>query len=372
MHKNIPNGWDLESVIALTYKTKMSYNIQRNAIENYSNYDEFAKNAKILVQEEMFNADAATIRNDFANARKQIELANDHGCNIVTLWDDKYPALLKEIYNPPIILFVRGNLQPAEALSISVVGTRRNTQYGKLVTENYVKEFVSHNILITSGMANGIDSIAHNTAVNNGGITYAVIASGLDKMNVSSKHFADTIVASGGAIISEYKFGTAALQGYFLQRNRIISGISKATLVVESAIKGGSLNTARNALDQNREVYAVPGSVLSERSYGCNYLISKNKAAIALSPKFILSELISLKIDYDEDAAQSTSIPKIFNSKEEELLYNVMSADATMPTHIDDLPAITNLDISAISVLLLDMEFDDKVKQLPGKYYIKI
>jgi DNA processing protein len=170
-------------------------------------------------------------------------------------------------------------------------------------------------------------------------------------------------VDSGGAIISEYKIGTSAQQGYFLQRNRIISGISKATLIVESAYKGGALNTAKFADLHSRDVFVIPGSVFSERSTGTNNLIHKNKAAIAISPQQILSDIGVSQIDYN-----MKSEPIQFNSPSEEIIYNNLTNE---PTHIDSLPSLTNLDISEILVNLLEMEFNGLVKQLTGNYYIK-
>jgi DNA processing protein len=366
MIENIPNGWCLESILILTYFKGLSYSEQNRIINRYSSLDNFLSNANNYKTGNLFNSAESDLSIFKEKAKQQLDFIAENNINIITIWNEQYPDLLKTITSPPTILFVYGTLQQPNALSISVVGTRKCTQYGKLATDLFVSEFVRNNIITTSGLAYGIDSAAHQAAIRKGGITYAVIASGIDKISpLTSKKMADEIVASGGAILSEYKCGTNAAIQYFPQRNRIISGISQATLIAESASKGGSLITARFALDQGREVFAIPGNITAEKSRGCNELIHQNKAAVAYSPTAMLKDLGLMNIDFETNK----SIEKItFNSQEEELIFNNLSLE---PLHIDMLPQLTNLDISQILVLLLEMEFNGIVKQLPGKYYIK-
>jgi len=364
MQNNLPNEWNLESLLTLTYIKGMSYAEHKKIVERYSSYAEFISNAFNVKQGEFF-ADIHTNSQNIENAKKQVDFCYENQISIVTIFDENYPNLLKNIASPPTILFVRGKLQNPDAISISVVGTRKCTTYGKLATEMFVSEFIDNNLIVTSGLAYGIDSHVHQTAIKKNGITYSVIASGIDKiLPQTSKKLADEIVETGGAIISEYKCGTMALQGYFPQRNRIISGISRATLVIESAIKGGSLITARFAFDQGREVFAVAGNITSEKSEGCNSLIRSNAAAIAVSPQTMLQDLGLTELPFEKTQVKEIT----FNSKEEELIYNILS---TEPIHIDSIPQLTNLDISEILVILLEMEFNGQIKQLPGKYYIK-
>ena len=364
MKENIPNGWDLKSVIALTNIKKFTHNECSIIINKYTSFEHFKDNAFDLQQRIFFEDNDEKSKLEIA--QEQLDFAEENNFKIITIWDDIYPNMLKQIDYPPVVLYVWGDLQLPDALSISVVGTRKCSQYGKLVTEHFVSEFVKQNIIITSGMAYGIDSIAHRTAVKNGGISYAVIASGLDKIQPQiAMQLAREIVAAGGAIISEYKFGTSALQGYFLQRNRIISGISKATLVVESAYKGGSLNTAKFADLQSRDVFVIPGNITAEKSIGTNNLIRKHKAMIALSPTTMLKDMGLAKIDYDTENIQQKIT---FSCAAEEKIYNNLSKE---PLHIDALIELTGLDISEILIQLIDMELNDVVKQLPGKYYIR-
>ena len=246
---------------------------------------------------------------------------------IITLWDDIYPTLLKTIDNPPILLYIKGALQSKDAYSISIVGTRRCSTYGRICAENFVKTLTAHNIIITSGLAYGIDSVAHKETVKNKGITYAVLASGIDKIQSEvSQKLSEEIVSNGGAIISEYRCGTTSRPGYFPQRNRIISGISKATLVIESAKKGGSLITARFAQEQGREVFAIPGAIGSEKSAGCNWLIHNNTATLALSPQNMLIDLGIVSPETEKEY-NSDTIELKFNSTEEKEVYLAISSE---------------------------------------------
>jgi DNA processing protein len=366
MKENIPNGWDIASIIALTYIKGLSYNECSKIINKYISFEHFKENAFNLQQKDFFENEDKDKKSNLEKAQEQIYYSEKNNYKIITIWNEIYPNLLKQIDYPPVVLYIWGDLQSPDATSISVVGTRKCSQYGKLATEQFVSEFVNQNIVITSGMAYGIDSIAHRTAINNGGISYAVIASGLDKIQPRiAMQTAQEIVASGGAIISEYKFGTNALQGYFLQRNRIISGISKATLVVESAYKGGALNTAKFADMQSRVVFVIPGNISSEKSVGTNNLIRRHKAMVALTPTTMLEDMGLAEIDYNKtNIKQNIS----FSNDAEEKIYNNLSNE---PLHIDSLIGLTGLDISEILVQLIEMEFNDLIKQLPGKHYVR-
>jgi DNA processing protein len=257
-------------------------------------------------------------------------------------------------------------LQANDSKSISIVGTRAATTYGKLATEKFVEQFVRYNLVIVSGLARGIDTKVHIETIKNKGITYAIVASGLDciKPAISNKN-AEKIVESGGAIISEYPCGTKALPGYFPQRNRIISGISVATLVIESADKGGSLITAKFAFDQGRDVFAVPGNIFSEKSAGTNSLIAANIAAIAKSPDYVITELgiaDGREIEMFKKEKEQTL------EKDEKSIIDLLNHE---PRHIDDIADKADADINTVLVTLLKLEFKGLITQLPGKYYIK-
>lgn len=295
---------------------------------------------------------------------KQIEGIEKFGGKIVTYWNSLFPDLLRRTAAPPTILYVHGELQPQNTASIGIVGTRKNTDYGAVVTKDFCIKFAEAGAIVVSGLAFGIDSLAHKNTIDAGGITYACIASGLDRISPSiSKKLAESIVHSGGAVISEYPLGTNALPGYFPQRNRIIAGISQALVVVESAERGGSLITAQIALDENRDIFAVPGRITSDRSRGTNLLIAQSKAAPALSPRDVLS---AVGLQVHEPTAQTQLQPL---SREEAGLYSLLSDD---PIHIDVLAEKTSMATHELLVILLGLEFNGLIRQLPGKLFAKV
>lgn len=365
----VTKNWNIEDILTLSFMLKMNWQILLKAVKDFDSLADITTSqylpgyiTKAFNQESLFDMD---IKQDKASALEQIEKCSQYGFKILTIWDQKYPILLKELIHAPVILYYWGELSQADSLSISIVGTRRNTMYGKITAERFAEYFAARDIIITSGMANGIDSISHHAAIKAKGTTYAVIASGLDSISSSyHRKTADRIVETGGAVISEYPCGVKALPPYFLQRNRIISGISKATVVVESAYKGGALNTARFAFEQQREVYAVPGRVSDEKSEGTNRLIKKNVAAPALKPEEILEDL-----GFTNGAGIfETSTVKSFDSPEEEKVFNTLNME---PMQIDELAIKSGMTMSLLNVKLLEMEFKGLIKSLPGKHYIR-
>ncbi|MGB9770360.1 MAG: DNA-processing protein DprA [Candidatus Kapaibacteriota bacterium] len=361
--------WSTDEVLALTLSRIAPQPKLKSIVENFQNFDHFLA---FIVENER-----AQLLPDFVGSyeklifgRKEAESqkfkAESFGARIISYWDEDYPKRLKEIHYPPLILFVKGNLEP-NGISISMVGTRKNTQYGKLVAEEFARKFVENGIIVTSGLAFGIDTISHLTAIEAKGKTYGILACGLDCVAVSGTgKLVERIVESNGAIITEYKFGTKALPAYFPQRNRIISGVSVATIVVESDIKGGAMITARFAFDQNREVFAVPGNVNSPKSRGTNYLIKNNYAKLVSSPEEVLVEL-GLVEETLLFAGNNESIE--FEDIVDSNIYNAMSNE---PKHIDVLAEELNIDISDLLYRLLNLEFKGFIRQLPGKYYIRV
>ena len=210
-----------------------------------------------------------------AQIRKNLEPENyaeaikDQGISWFTIYDEDYPLLLKEIYDPPVVLYYKGEITPQDQSAIAVVGTRRMTSYGKAVTEQFTKDLVARGLTIVSGLARGVDSEAHWTALRAGGRTIAVLGGGLNKIYPpENRNLAEEIVKGHGALVSEFPPNSLPLPGNFPARNRIISGLSLAVLVTEAAEDSGSLITARLALEQGREVFAVPGPITSSLSKG--------------------------------------------------------------------------------------------------------
>jgi len=242
--------------------------------------------------------------------------------NFITIDDDMYPECLKEISNPPLKLYYKGNLDLLkEERLISVVGTRNPSSYGKLCCEYMVKKMSCANITIVSGFAKGIDSIAHKTSLLTDGKTIAVIASGLDIVYPASNLSLYREIEEKGLILSEYEAGVKPFKSNFPQRNRIIAGLSRGTIVVESKDRGGSLITADLALEFNRDVYAVPGDVFSEYSKGCNNLIRDSRAKS-------LSNINELLEDYSWKIEEKNENNKY--TKNQLLILNSLSSEKNL------------------------------------------
>jgi len=295
------------------------------------------------------------------NPEKEIQKLKRFKIDVLILPDKTYPKLLKELPDPPGILYIRGKLLPQDEVAIAVVGSRKFTQYGAAVTKEIVYPLARTKITIVSGLALGIDALAHQAALEAKGRTIAVMACGLDQIYpVSNIRLADKILASGGAIISEFPLGMPALQHNFPIRNRIIAGLSLGTVVIECAENSGSLLTAAAAIDYNREVFAVPGPIFSETSFGTNRLI-KMGAKLVTSYQDILNELaIEEKVEFNR-ARQI--LP---DSKEEEILLNLLRE----PILIDQLVVKSNLDAAIINATLIQMEIKGKVRNLGGTRYV--
>ncbi len=298
-------------------------------------------------------------------AEAQSGLAARLGASIIHFWSDDYPTLLRRIYSPPVILHLMGT-PPADEHAIAIVGTRTASTYGRLTAEEYAREFTAAGVTVVSGMARGIDTFAHAAALGAGGRTVAVIASGLDAISpFASARFAERIAAHG-TVVSEYPFGVKALPPYFPQRNRIISGMTRATVVVESDTSGGAMITAGFAMDQDREVFAVPGPLTSPKSRGTNLLIRTDRARLTQTPVDVLDAL-----GYHIPAgsvARSTgpSIDEL--TLFERRVYDALDAE---PRHVDLLCEATGLAASEILVTLLSLEFKGLARQMAGKLFLR-
>lgn len=295
---------------------------------------------------------------------KELKTLEKIGGRIITVWDDEFPPLLKKIYDPPLLLYVLGNFDEKDKYSIAVVGTRQPTNYGKAQTEKIVRDLVNQNITIVSGLARGIDSVAHSTAIKNNGRTIAVVGSGLDIIYPAENKKLFNEISKSGVIISEFGLGTIPNAENFPKRNRIISGLSLGTLVVETAVSGGAMQTARLALDQDREVFAIPGNLGVRQSEGTNLLIQRSEAELVTSAEDILTELkLKLKPILGKNIPKQQKDLTMF----EEKIFNSLKND---PLHIDKIAEICNLSTSDCLVNLLSLEFKGLIKQLPGKMFM--
>ena len=280
--------------------------------------------------------------------------------NFIIIKDDVYPECLKEISNPPLKLYYKGNLDLLkEERLIAVVGTRNPSSYGKLCCEYMVKKMSRANITIVSGFAKGIDSIAHKTSLLTDGKTIAVIASGLDIVYPASNLSLYREIEEKGLILSEYEAGVKPFKSNFPQRNRIIAGLSKGTIVVESKDRGGSLITADLALEFNRDVYAVPGDVFSEYSKGCNNLIRDSRAKS-------LSNINELLEDYSWNIEEKNENNKY--TKNQLLILNSLSSEK----NLDNILIETKIEQTEILAELMALEIMGVIKSIAGGRYKKI
>lgn len=298
---------------------------------------------------------------------KEFEKLQKENIDIISFDDPEYPELLKEIYAPPIFLYIKGSLpSPKENPCLAVVGARKYSLYGKQVTNKLVKEIASLRITIISGLALGIDALAHRAALEAGGKTIAIIGSGIDKSTIypsCNLSLAEKIIEEDGAVVSEYSCGDKAHPGYFPQRNRIISGLSLGTLVIEARKKSGTLITASFALEQNREVFAVPGSIFNTTSEGANELIKKGAHSATCAQDILDNlELNTLHIT-------NTERKDIKLSPEESVIIRIAQDS---PIHIDQIIAKSNLPASLVNTLLVTMEIEEKIKNLGNMYYMKV
>ena len=302
-------------------------------------------------------------------ARKELEFINRHGIRVLHLLDDDYPYLLKEIKDAPVTLFVLGGADLNASPSVSIVGTRRCTGYGMNFCQQFVKDFSPYfpEATIISGLAYGIDGAAHKAAIDNNLATVAVVAHGLDTIYPSQhRDLARKIINSGGAIVSEYPTNSRPFQRNFLQRNRIVAGLSEATIVVESEVRGGAMSTANQAFCNSREVFAVPGRVSDVTSGGCNMLIARSKANIFTSvPDFM--NVMGWKIpSIGVPAPQKSLFPEL--EGEMAAVYKIIH-EASQPVSIDEIHLKSSLSMPSLMSALTDLEFEGIIVKLPGARY---
>jgi len=295
---------------------------------------------------------------------EELEKFSRCGAQVFCVDDDDYPALLKNIYSPPALLFVRGEMPPQDTPSLSVVGSRRMTSYGKRCTESIVGEVARNGITIVSGLAFGVDTCAHKAAVDAGGQTICVLGNGIDAIYpASNKNFAEGILQKKqGAILSEHLPGVEARAEFFPLRNRIIAGLSMATLVVEAAEKSGSLITAELALGGGRDVFAVPGDIFSKASAGTNALIRAGAIPVE-SGKQILEYF-----GISETAAKENN-PSINMTKEEKEIFRAFGEENRV--HINDILRLSPLPAPVTSAQLSLMEIKGLVKNIGNQMYVR-
>ncbi len=298
--------------------------------------------------------------------KTELDLIKKYNVEVITLFDKSYPKMLKEIYDPPLVLYVKGTILKDDELAAAIVGSRFASVYGAATAERLGYELASKGVVVTSGLARGIDSAAHKGAVKAHGRTIAVLGNGLKEIYPpENRKLAGEIIETGGAVISEFPMRTEPLGRNFPRRNRIISGLSLAVIVVEAAKNSGALITADFALEQNREVFAVPGKVDSPTSFGTNELI-KQGAKLIQTAQDVMSELgLELK---SFKARENKPAPRPNLSSEELVIYKNLSSE---PRYLDEIVQDARLSINRTMELLLKLQLKKLVRELPGKNFVK-
>jgi DNA processing protein len=296
-----------------------------------------------------------SLEDELARVEKQ-------GASVITWEDKRYPPRLLQIHDAPLLLYVKGEILPEDEWAVAVVGTRAATKYGRQMVEEIAGDLARSGITVVSGLARGIDSLAHRAALRAGGRTMSVLGSGIDIIYPSEHEDLARKIIEKGAIITEYPLGTKPEAGNFPPRNRIISGVSLGTLVVEAGKRSGALITADFALEQGREVFALPGTATSGKSEGTNRLIQEGAAKLVLSADDILEELNLTLVERHREVR--TVVPG--DEKEAEILRH-LSAE---PVHVDEIGQRTSLPISEVTSTLTMMELKGMVRQVGGMNYV--
>ena len=306
--------------------------------------------------------------NSFSKAEDEIKFIEKYKITPLFLTDKNYPQRLLNCYDSPTLLFYKGDADLNASKVVAIIGTRNHTEYGKQQTEKLVKELSSQNILVISGMAFGIDAIAHKTAYKNNLATVGVLGHGLDQIYPSDHtNLAKDMLKHSGGLLTEFRSNTKPDKHNFPTRNRIVAGMSDATVVIETSDKGGSMITAELANGYNKDVFALPGRVNDHKSAGCNFLIRNNKAMLLTDAE----ELIEV-MGWEEKAKsikEKRSQREIFIelSKDEKIIVDILKEKDLV--HVDELNFKSGLSSSSMAVAILNLELQGVVATLPGKLY---
>ena len=302
---------------------------------------------------------------DFKSCEQEIKFTENHRINTIFINDDEYPKRLVNCFDGPVLLYFKGNSSLNNSRFISIVGTRANTDYGKTICEQFIDELKSYNITVISGLAYGIDTIAHKSAIKNDIATIGILAHGLDRIYPhSNKAMAKQMIENGG-LLTEYPSGTNPDKQNFPERNRITAGICDALVVIETGKSGGSLITAEIANSYNKDVFAFPGRIYDAKSEGCNQLIKNNKACLITSAE----DLVHLMGWHEKKSSQLSKQKLLFHDLNNEELLLMKILEEVEETDIDTLTFKSGLSHSSIAVSLLSLEMNGLIKSLPGNRY---
>lgn len=310
---------------------------------------------------------AKSIKNfsDFTRAEEELVFIDKYKIQPLFITDSTYPRRFLNCYDPPTLLYYRGSANLNASRILAIVGTRTHTDYGKQLTEQLVEQLSAENIIVVSGLAFGIDAIAHKAAIKNSLLTVGVVGHGLDRIYPSQHNaLAKEMVQQGGGILSEFISKTKPDKHNFPSRNRVVAGISDATIIVETHVKGGSMITAELANGYNRDVFAFPGKITDTKSAGCNHLIKNNKAVLLTDATQLLESL-----GWHEKKIARRQQKELFVtlSAEEQIIVDILKEKET--AHIDELYIRSGLNSSMVAASMLNLEFQNVIASLPGKMY---
>jgi DNA processing protein len=356
---------DLESWIALSMVPEVGPVTFKKLLSCYGDPSSVfrAPLAELSAAEGVGRKKAGNIKNfsGWGEVDKQVKQLGRCKARAVTFQDTEYPPLLRQEDDAPVLLFVRGSLVEEDRFAIAVVGSRRSSPYGRVVTEKITAELTRSGFTVVSGMARGIDTIAHTNSLTSGGRTIAVLGSGIDRAYPPENRGLMERITASGCVMSEFPCGARPDKENFPKRNRLISGLSMGVLVVEAAAGSGALITARCALEQNREVFAVPGNITSPNSAGTNELIKKG-AKLIQNADDIIEELAPVLKGY----VKAGKTLNVDISEEEKKVCDILSGE---PVHIDALSRELFLSSASTLALLLGLEIKGIVKQTDGKRF---
>ncbi len=360
---------DLLYQIALTQINLIGCVQAKKLIEHFGSAEAIFKAPKKILSaiDGIGDVKANYIKNfiDFNDAEKEIKFIEKHNIQALFITDDNYPKRLLHCYDAPTLLYYKGKANLNQPKIISIIGTRTNSSYGKEITESIIQNAQQHNTLIVSGLAYGIDAIAHKAAIQNKLPTVGVLAHGLDVLYpAQNKALAKDMIVNEGGLLTEFMQNTKPDKHNFPKRNRIVAGMCDAIIVVETAAKGGSMITAEIAYTYNKDLYAVPGKTTDTKSAGCNKLIQQNKAVIYTNAQDLFSD-----IGWEKQAVKAPTQKALFIelSENEQLIYNIISSKATV--HVDEIYLQSGLSSSTVAACILNLELQNIIIGLPGKVF---
>lgn len=362
------NNISITDILKLCFVPQFSYRKIKNLVNYFKDTSLiFKATYNELIKIDSINDKSAKILKefDFSSVQdkvdEQLNLIEKFNVNVISFWDNNYPNNLKNISYPPVLLFTRGDVSLLKNNSVAVIGTRTPTKYGEESAQYFAANLVKAGLAVTSGLAYGIDTIAHRSAIAEKGKTISVFGTGINVIYPKENSKLVDSILEDGLIVSEYLMNTTPIAQNFPARNRIIAGLSLAILLIESGSKGGGMITAKFALDQAKFVFAVPGNINSSKSKGTNLLIKNSEAQLVQSIDDILVELNLCPV--------SQNAPKKDLSKLSQSEKKVMSIISIDPVHVDKISDETGLDPSETLVTLLGLELESLIRKLPGNFY---